>query len=129
MPDLAQRCAQNPILSPVDISPSHPDMVLGHVASFCQGRDRHYYPMAFAFDPVTGATTRPVVLARRSDFPDGPAKPPDLVDVLFSGGLLRLGDGRARLYVGISDATAGWVEIADPFACPKLERQLETSSR
>jgi hypothetical protein len=90
--------------------------VLGHVASFSDGGQRHYYAMVFVLDVATGEVTTPVVIARREDFPSGPAKRPDLVDVLFSGGLIRLGDGRARLYVGLSDAQAGSVDITDPFS-------------
>ena len=56
------------------------------------------------------------MIAQRADFPDGPAKRPDLVDVLFSGGMVRLGEGRARMYVGLSDAQAGSVELPDPFS-------------
>lgn len=89
--------------------------VLGHVASFSDGGQRHYYAMAFVLDVTTGEVTTPEVIARRADFPEGPAKRPDLVDVLFSGGMIRLGNGRARLYVGLSDAQAGSVEVEDPF--------------
>ena len=89
--------------------------VLGHVAYFGEAGQRHYYAMAFVLDADTGAVTKPEIIGRRADFPEGPAKRPDLVDVLFSGGLIRLGNGRARLYVGLSDAQAGSVEIADPF--------------
>lgn len=89
--------------------------VLGHVAYFGEAGQRHYYAMAFVLDVDTGDVSPTEIIARRADFPDGPSKRPDLVDVLFSGGLIRLGDGRARLYVGLSDAQAGSVEIADPF--------------
>lgn len=90
--------------------------VLGHVANFSDDGQRHYYAMAFVLDLETGATTSADVIACRADFPEGPAKRPDLVDVLFSGGLLRLGNGRARMYVGLSDAQAGSVELPDPFS-------------
>ena len=38
----------------------------------------------------------------------------DLVDVVFSSGIERVG-AVTRLYAGISDAEAQWVEIAYPF--------------
>ena len=88
---------------------------LGHVAHFSDDGQRHYYAMAFVLDVATGEATPTGMIATRSDFPEGPAKRPDLVDVLFPGGLVRLGGGRARMYVGLSDAQAGCIEIADPF--------------
>jgi hypothetical protein len=56
------------------------------------------------------------IIARRCDFPEGPAKRPDLADVLFSGGLLRHGDGTATLFTGLSDAEAGYLRMDDPMA-------------
>ena len=55
------------------------------------------------------------IIAVRSDFPEGPAKRPDLVDVIFSGGLIRKDHGLADLYVGASDKEAYCIEITDPF--------------
>ncbi|MBW5445740.1 DUF1861 family protein [Cohnella sp. CFH 77786] len=89
--------------------------VLGHVAYMENNNIRHYYPMAFAFDPETRRHSPLKLLAERSMFPDGPAKRPDLSDVLFSGGLVRLKDGNARLYTGVSDAEAHAIVISDPF--------------
>lgn len=98
--------------------------VLGHVACFGAGGQRHYYAMAFVLDPATGQTSATEIIARRSDFPDGPAKRPDLKDVLFSGGLIRMADGRARLYVGLSDTQAGSVDIKDPFTAHEQYTQI-----
>jgi len=90
--------------------------VLGHVAYFDEREHRHYYAMAFCIDPRTGQATAPEIIASRTDFPEGPAKRPDLVDVMFSGGLVRHGNGTATLYAGLSDAEAGCVLLPDPFA-------------
>ena len=90
--------------------------VLGHIAYFDNHEHRHYYPMVFCVDPVAGKATPPQIIAQRKDFPEGPAKRPDLVDVIFSGGIRRNSDGTATLYAGLSDAEAGWVVIPDPFA-------------
>ena len=38
-----------------------------------------------------------------------------LEDVIFSGGIHRLEDGKARLFAGLSDAEAGFLDIPDPF--------------
>ena len=89
--------------------------VLGHIAYFDHNEHRHYYPMVFCVNPRTGEATPPEIIASRADFPPGPAKRPDLVDVMFSGGLLRHGDGTATLYAGLSDAEAGCVLLPDPF--------------
>ncbi|MDG0810263.1 DUF1861 family protein [Cohnella rhizosphaerae] len=89
--------------------------VLGHVAWMDYGNIRHYYPMVFALDPATRAHTPLKLIATRSLFPEGPAKRPDLEDVLFSGGLRRNGDGTATLYTGVSDAEAARIVIEDPF--------------
>lgn len=89
--------------------------VLGHIARMEKHNIRHYYPMAFAFDPATHRTSPLKLLAERSMFPDGPAKRPDLKDVLFSGGLIRMDGGVACLYTGVSDAEAHRILIPDPF--------------
>ena len=96
--------------------------VLGHIAYFDDREHRHYYPMVFCIDPATGTATAPQIIAQRKDFPAGAAKRPDLVDVIFSGGLHRNGDGTATLYAGLSDAEAGWLVIKDPLL------QFETHS-
>lgn len=89
--------------------------VLGHLGSFLENGDRRYRSMVFAIDPATGNSTQTEVIAKRSDFPPGISKRPDLQDVIFSGGLIRLEKGRARLFAGLSDAEAGWLDLPDPF--------------
>jgi hypothetical protein len=89
--------------------------VLGHIACMEEGNIRHYYSMTFSFDPVTKQHSPVKIIASREDFPEGPAKRPDLEDVLFSGGLRRNGDGTAVLYTGVSDAEAHRITIEDPF--------------
>jgi hypothetical protein len=100
--------------------------VLGHIAHFDEKEHRHYYAMVFCIDPRDGRATAPEIIASRSDFPDGPAKRPDLVDVMFSGGLVRQADGTATLYAGLSDAEAGCVLLPDPFA--KCEAKIHADS-
>jgi hypothetical protein len=89
--------------------------VLGHIASFDQAGDRHYYPMVFALDAEAGTVSDIELIATRSDFLPGASKRPDLTDVVFSGGLVRKQDGTAVLYAGISDAEAQKITIPDPF--------------
>lgn len=89
--------------------------VLGHIACFDRHEHRHYYPMVFFIDPATGTSTQPEIIASRAEFPPGAAKRPDLVDVMFSGGLVRHEDETATLYAGLSDAEAGCARLPDPF--------------
>jgi hypothetical protein len=94
--------------------------VLGHIARFDEDGNRHYYPMVFVLNPDTMEISNIELIATRSHFLEGPAKRPDLVDVVFSGGLIRKGDGTADFYAGISDAEAQKITVVDPFT--KYER-------
>ena len=78
--------------------------------------DLHYYGIAFALDPATGATTPTKIIISRDCFPPAPAKNPGLVDVTFTAGIKRGGDGTASVYSGLSDAAVGVAVIPDPFA-------------
>jgi hypothetical protein len=88
--------------------------ILGHVACFDEKGDRHYYPMVFTLDPQTGNYTPVEIIATRADFIDGPAKRPDLKDIVFSGGGIR-GNSQFVLYAGTSDTEAQRMVIEDPF--------------
>lgn len=90
--------------------------VLGHIACFDEQGHRHYFPMIFRHDPETGRSSAVRIIACRDEFPAGASKRPDLADVVFSGGLLRESDGAARLYAGLGDLEAGWLDMPDPFA-------------
>ncbi|PGM57039.1 DUF1861 family protein [Bacillus sp. AFS053548] len=89
--------------------------VLGHIASFDEEGNRHYYPMIFGLDPETGSFSKMELIATRSHFLPGPSKRPDLIEVVFSGGLVRNTNGTAELYAGISDADAQKITMVDPF--------------
>lgn len=89
--------------------------VLGHVACFDENNDRHYYPMVFGLNPETGVFSKMELIATRSCFLPGPSKFPDIVDVVFGGGLVRNDDGTAVLYAGTSDVEAQKLTIEDPF--------------
>lgn len=91
--------------------------VLAHAA--CYENDdylqvRHYYATAFRFSPQDRTFRDYRVIASRDQFPNGPAKRPDLRDVIFPSGLMR-GSNETRLYAGLSDAEAHWIAIPDPF--------------
>src|SRR5690606_17394846 len=65
--------------------------VLGHIANFDKEGDRHYYPMIFVYNPLDDSYSDIELIATRSKFLEGPYKRPDLIDVVFSGGLIRKG--------------------------------------
>ena len=88
---------------------------LAHIARFDQEGNRHYYPVTFEYNPEQNEIHSMKIIATRSDFPEGPAKRPDLEDVLFSGGLYFLDDEKVELYVGVSDAEAHKATIPNPF--------------
>lgn len=89
--------------------------VLGHIASYDKAKNRHYYSVTFSLNPDTGEVSTMKMIAARADFPMGAAKKTDLVDVIFSGGIVRTGDKTATLYVGVSDVEAHSIVIPDPF--------------
>ena len=89
--------------------------VLSHIARFDEKGSRHYYSTVFCFDPETGKYSPMKLIAERKDFQPGPCKRPDLEDVIFSGGIVRLGGGKAELYCGVSDAEGQKALIDDPF--------------
>ncbi len=80
---------------------------------------RRYYAIAFTFNPITRQWRDYRIIAARKQFAPGVAKRPDLTDVVFSSGIERIGPV-TRLYAGISDAEAHWVEIPYPF--PSVQR-------
>lgn len=89
--------------------------ILGHIANFDTLGNRHYYPISFMYDPVSGKHGPMKILIERSMLPEGPEKRTDLKDVVFPGGIIRKEKGRADLYMGVSDAFSLRAEIDDPF--------------
>jgi hypothetical protein len=89
--------------------------VLGHIACYDEQHHRHYYPMVFVIHPVTGKYSDLELIAIRAKTLPGEPKRIDLLDVMFSGGIIRECDGTAYLYTGISDAESHRIKIPDPF--------------
>ena len=89
--------------------------ILGHIAYWDNDKTRHYFAMAFIFNPETGFHTAPRIIGRRSDLEPGEYKSEKLRDVLFSGGLKRLKNNKSIIYMGVSDCEAHWLKINDPF--------------
>lgn len=75
----------------------------------------HYYGIAFAVDPATGKLTQDKMIVSSDCFPPVDCKREDLADVTFTSGIVRLGDGTARVYTGLADANVASALIPDPF--------------
>lgn len=95
--------------------------VLGHMARYSHGDTRHYYPIVFQINPLTYEYSEIKIIAQRSNFVKGPSKRESLTDVLFSGGLVRQKNGKATLFVGVSDVEVQSALIVDPFSCYETE--------
>lgn len=89
------------------------NLVIGHRAYKDDLSKRHYYPWAFIHEPFTGKIVDLGILAERSDFPPGPTKAPDLVDVVYPAGMVKR-DDKWFLIAGLSDIQAGKIEIGYP---------------
>ena len=94
--------------------------VIGHLSNrIPQGEGKcdllSYKNISFCFDPAKMRASDIRILATRSDYPDGPAKKPDLTDCAFTSGIERRTDGRVNLYSGIGDCEEGRVVIDNPF--------------
>lgn len=88
--------------------------ILGHIAKFDEQRNRHYYASVFNLNFNTGAYTPMKIIAERQDFAKGEYKRKDLIDVIFSGGLLEIDNDYAYLFCGLSDAEAHFRKINNP---------------
>lgn len=89
--------------------------ILSHIASYDELGNRHYYSTVFSFDYKIKKYSKMKIIATRSEFPKGESKRPDLEDIVFSGGIKRMKNNKAILYVGVSDAQAYEITIGDPF--------------
>ncbi|MBU3131244.1 DUF1861 family protein [Clostridium gasigenes] len=89
--------------------------ILAHIAKFDEAGNRHYYSSVFTFNYETLEYSEMKLIAIRDNFEAGAAKRSDLIDVIFSGGLIRMENGQAELYCGVSDAEAHKILITDPF--------------
>ena len=89
--------------------------VLGHISFYDEIMDRHYYAMTFSFNIETKEVSPIKIIATRKNFSPGQFKRKDIIDVIFSGGINRLPNGKAEFYAGVSDAEAHKILIEDPF--------------
>ena len=88
--------------------------VLCHVAMFDFNSSRHYFAAVFTFNRTTRQPGQLEIIAERNDYLPGPAKIPDLHDVIFPA-CLRFNEDRAWLICGVSDCEMQSLEIVNPF--------------
>lgn len=96
--------------------------VIGHIAyadtegeKHCAHSVKHYYAMAFTFDPETEIASPLAIIAARKNFPASPAKRLPEHDIIFPDDFIRHSDRTVTLYVGVSNTSAGRIPIPDPF--------------
>lgn len=89
---------------------------IGHRAWFTDdGTERIYEAIALEFDPET-LEAEMKIIAKRANFPQTPAKRPDLKNVFYPSGIYW--DNGWRLIGGLSDTSIGEIEIDYPFSSP-----------
>lgn len=82
----------------------------GEVA--CNGiRFQHYCNAAFVYDPVSGTTTAPRIIATRGLYPPGEPKLPHLADCAFTSGFVFRPDGLVDVYSGVGDSAEGRITL------------------
>jgi len=89
--------------------------VLGHIAGFGENSNKkNYYSMTFIFDPETRSVSNVQIIATAEQFPPVEVKrvkKDDRGSICYSGGLVKLENDHAWLYVGIGDTKAGRILI------------------
>ena len=74
-----------------------------------------YVNMAFVFNPNTLEVLESKIIGTKSCYPEAPAKVPNLVDCVFTGGIVKRDDGKWDLYSGVGDTNEGRLVIDYPF--------------
>jgi len=101
--------------------------VIGHLAAMLNKAtgEREYSAMSFVYDPSTNTTKEMKVIATKAAFEDlGVGRRidrDDLDNVIYPGGAVVLPNGKIRLYCGVSDLKAGYIDIDDPFADYRID--------
>lgn len=90
--------------------------VIGHIAHETTNEkselEKHYYGMAFRFNPKTNQYSNFKIVAKRDDFPSSTSKrSPELNNAIFPAGI----DDANIFYCSLSDFCVGQKEIENPF--------------
>jgi hypothetical protein len=93
--------------------------VIGHFGYSDPGDEKNpqiiYFPISFVVDPSSAAISGLKVIGSRKCFPAGPVKLPNMLDVVFTSGIIIRKDGKTELYAGLGDCMEGRMVIDYPF--------------
>jgi hypothetical protein len=100
--------------------------MIGHIAAMTDSAtgQREYCATSFIYDPESNTTEEVKIIVAKEGFEGLVGRRVDRDDldrVIYPGGAVPLPNGKLRLYCGISDLTAGYIDIDDPFAGLRLE--------
>lgn len=94
--------------------------IIGHISYKDQDASGQellvYLNMSFVFDPEVREVKNFQIIGSRNCYPPGPAKVADLIDCVFTSGIVMREDGKADLYSGLGDCETGRITIEYPFA-------------
>ena len=93
--------------------------VIGHFG-YSDDRDKKnpqivYFPISFVVDPSSAKVSGLKVIASRKCFPEAPVKLPNMLDLVFTSGIVIRPDGKTELYAGLGDCMEGRLVIDYPF--------------
>ncbi|MDR2101113.1 MAG: DUF1861 family protein [Treponema sp.] len=92
--------------------------VIGHFG-YMEGDEKNpqlvYFSISFVVDPVEAKVRDLKVIGSRKCFPAGPIKLPNMVDLVFTSGIIIRDDGKTELYGGLGDCREGRTVIDYPF--------------
>ena len=91
------------------------NIIIGHFAYRNPRNERKYFPCKFTHNFETGEIKNMEILAQRSDFPEGPAKAPDLIDITYPAGIINRYN-KWYLIAGLSDTRSGMIEVENPMS-------------
>lgn len=92
--------------------------VIGHMSyqtGECDQKILHYLNVGFVVHPDHLRAEHLQIIGTRASFPAGPCKKPELIDCVFTSGIVPRPDGKADLYTGLGDCQVGRTTIDYPF--------------
>jgi|GEM_PF-1908981 len=100
--------------------------MIGHIAAYIDRStgEREYCATSYIYDPDSNTVEEVKIIVAKEAFEGLVGRRIDRDDldrVIYPGGAVLLPNGKLRLYCGISDLEAGYVDIDDPFAGLRLE--------
>ena len=112
-------------LQPEDGSQDRRIGMIGHIAAMLNPAtgEREYCATSYVYNPRTNTAEEMKIIVAKEAFEGMVGRRIDRDDldrVIYPGGAVVLPNGKLRLYCGISDLRAGYIDIDDPFAGRRL---------